>query len=82
MGDGFSPAERTVLYRVIESRRDVRAFRADPIATNNMSPVPTNIVVLGSGTTVAAKTSLFHEAKVMSNVAPAAILTLAAGVHV
>lgn len=82
MGDGFSPTERTFLYRVIESRRDVRAFRADPIATSNMSPVPTSIMVFGSGTAAAAKTSLFHEAKVMSNVAPAAILTLTAGVHV
>jgi 5,6-dimethylbenzimidazole synthase len=29
--DPFSPAEREAFYRVIESRRDVRAFRSDPV---------------------------------------------------
>jgi len=31
MDDAFSPAERTVVYRVVERRRDIRAFKADPI---------------------------------------------------
>ncbi len=31
MPDQFTPEERDAFYRVIESRRDVRAFRADPI---------------------------------------------------
>ena len=31
MSDAFSPAEREAFYRVIESRRDVRAFRTDAI---------------------------------------------------
>ena len=39
MVDVFSPAERTTLYRVIESRRDVRAFRSDPIATNTLARI-------------------------------------------
>ena len=39
MADVFSPAERTTLYRVIESRRDVRAFRTDPIPTNTLARI-------------------------------------------
>jgi 5,6-dimethylbenzimidazole synthase len=39
MVDVFSAAERTTLYRVIESRRDVRAFRSDPIATNTLARI-------------------------------------------
>ena len=39
MVDVFSPAERTTLYRVIESRRDVRAFRSDPIAANTLARI-------------------------------------------
>jgi 5,6-dimethylbenzimidazole synthase len=39
MVDVFSPAERTTLYRVIESRRDVRAFRSDPIATTTLARI-------------------------------------------
>ena len=31
MEDEFSAGDREVLYRVIERRRDVRAFRPDPI---------------------------------------------------
>ncbi len=31
MNDGFSAAEQAALYRVIESRRDVRAFKPDPV---------------------------------------------------
>lgn len=30
-GKEFSPDERTLFYRIVESRRDVRAFRSDPI---------------------------------------------------
>lgn len=39
MVDVFSPAERAALYRVIESRRDVRAFRTDPIATDTLARI-------------------------------------------
>lgn len=39
MVDVFSPAERAALYRVIESRRDVRAFRTDPIATETLGRI-------------------------------------------
>jgi 5,6-dimethylbenzimidazole synthase len=31
MNDEFSPIERAILYRVIQSRRDVRAFKPDPV---------------------------------------------------
>lgn len=31
MSDQFSPAERAIFYRIVESRRDVRAFRSDPV---------------------------------------------------
>jgi 5,6-dimethylbenzimidazole synthase len=39
MVDVFSPAERTTLYRVIETRRDVRAFRTDPVDTNTLARI-------------------------------------------
>ena len=39
MVDVFSPAERAALYRVIESRRDVRAFRTDPIAPDTLARI-------------------------------------------
>lgn len=32
MTDSFSSSEREAVYRVIESRRDVRAFRPDPVS--------------------------------------------------
>ena len=31
MGDSFRADEKDVVYRVIESRRDVRSFRSDPV---------------------------------------------------
>ena len=31
MSEAFSPAERTMFYRIVESRRDVRAFKLDPV---------------------------------------------------
>lgn len=36
MDDVFSSAERAALYRVIESRRDIRAFRTDPISNGTL----------------------------------------------
>jgi nitroreductase len=39
MIDVFSLAERAALYRVIESRRDVRAFRTDPIAPDTLARI-------------------------------------------
>ena len=39
MIDVFSPAEQAALYRVIESRRDVRAFRTDPIGTDALARI-------------------------------------------
>jgi len=35
----FSAAERAALYRVIESRRDVRAFRTDSIGTETLARI-------------------------------------------
>ena len=35
----FPAAEREALYRVIESRRDVRAFRTDPIDTETLARI-------------------------------------------
>ncbi len=35
----FSAAERAALYRVIESRRDVRAFRSDPIDAETLGRI-------------------------------------------
>jgi 5,6-dimethylbenzimidazole synthase len=34
--DEFSAGDREVLYRVIERRRDVRAFRPDPIPSETL----------------------------------------------
>ncbi len=31
MQEAFTPEDRAALYRIIESRRDVRAFRSDPV---------------------------------------------------
>ena len=31
MEEAFTPEDRAALYRIIESRRDVRAFRSDPV---------------------------------------------------
>lgn len=67
MVDVFSPAERAVLYRVIESRRDVRVFRTDPIATDTLARIlgaahhapsvglmqPWNFIVIRDGATKA-----------------------------
>jgi 5,6-dimethylbenzimidazole synthase len=39
MIDVFSAGERAALYRVIESRRDVRAFRTDPIAPDTLARI-------------------------------------------
>ena len=39
MVEVFSTAERATLYRVIESRRDVRAFRTDPIDTETLARI-------------------------------------------
>lgn len=39
MVEVFSTAERAALYRVIESRRDVRAFRTDPIDTETLARI-------------------------------------------
>ena len=36
MSEAFSPAEQAALYRAIESRRDVRAFRPDPIPDDTL----------------------------------------------
>jgi 5,6-dimethylbenzimidazole synthase len=74
MVDVFSPAERAALYRVIESRRDVRAFRADPIATNTLARIlgaahhapsvglmqPWNFIVIRDAATKARVKALFE----------------------
>jgi len=39
MNEVFSAAERAALYRVIESRRDVRAFRSDPIDAETLGRI-------------------------------------------
>lgn len=39
MSSDFSPAERAAFYRVIESRRDVRAFKPDPIAEETLARI-------------------------------------------
>ena len=36
MQEEFSAADREVLYRVIERRRDVRAFRSDPVSSETL----------------------------------------------
>jgi 5,6-dimethylbenzimidazole synthase len=67
MGDVFSPAERAALYRVIESRRDIRAFRTDPLSHGILHRIlraahhapsvglmqPWNFIVIRDGTTKA-----------------------------
>jgi 5,6-dimethylbenzimidazole synthase len=67
MDEVFSPAERAALYRVIESRRDVRAFRTDPIADDALNRIlqaahhapsvglmqPWNVIVIRDGATKA-----------------------------
>jgi 5,6-dimethylbenzimidazole synthase len=69
----FSPAERAAFYRVIESRRDVRAFKRDPIpeaalarileATHHAPSVglmqPWNFIVIRSASTKAKIKELF-----------------------
>jgi 5,6-dimethylbenzimidazole synthase len=70
----FSPAERAALYRVIESRRDVRAFRTDPIATDALARIldaahhapsvglmqPWNFIVIRDAATKARVKALFE----------------------
>ena len=67
MDDVFLPAERAALYRAIESRRDVRAFRTDPIGHGTLHRIlqaahhapsvglmqPWNFIVIRDGTTKA-----------------------------
>ena len=74
MVDVFSPAERAALYRVIESRRDVRAFRTDPIATETLARIlgaahhapsvglmqPWNFIVIRDAATKARVKALFE----------------------
>jgi 5,6-dimethylbenzimidazole synthase len=74
MVDVFSPAERAALYRVIESRRDVRAFRTDPIATDTLTRIldaahhapsvglmqPWNFIVIRDAATKARVKALFE----------------------
>jgi 5,6-dimethylbenzimidazole synthase len=74
MVDVFSPAERAALYRVIESRRDVRAFRSDPIATVTLARIlraahhapsvglmqPWNFIVIRDAATKARVKALFE----------------------
>jgi 5,6-dimethylbenzimidazole synthase len=74
MVDVFSPAERAGLYRVIESRRDVRAFRTDPIATETLARIlgaahhapsvglmqPWNFIVIRDAATKARVKALFE----------------------
>jgi 5,6-dimethylbenzimidazole synthase len=74
MVDVFSPAERAALYRVIESRRDVRAFRTDPIATDTLARIldaahhapsvglmqPWNFIVIRDAATKARVKALFE----------------------
>jgi len=69
----FSLAERAALYRVIESRRDVRAFRPDPIPEEALRRIlgaahhapsvglmqPWNFVVIRSAATKAEVKTLF-----------------------
>ena len=74
MVDVFSPAERAALYRVIESRRDVRTFRTDPIATDTLARIldaahhapsvglmqPWNFIVIRDAATKARVKALFE----------------------
>jgi 5,6-dimethylbenzimidazole synthase len=74
MADVFSPAERAALYRVIESRRDVRAFRTDPINTETLARIfgaahhapsvglmqPWNFIVIREAATKARVKALFE----------------------
>jgi 5,6-dimethylbenzimidazole synthase len=74
MIDVFSPAEQAALYRVIESRRDVRAFRTDPIATDALARIldaahhapsvglmqPWNFIVIRDAATKARVKALFE----------------------
>ncbi len=69
----FSHAERAALYRVIESRRDVRAFRPDPVPEEALRRIlgaahhapsvglmqPWNFVVIRSAATKAEVKTLF-----------------------
>ncbi len=69
----FSLAERAALYRVIESRRDVRAFRPDPVPEEALRRIlgaahhapsvglmqPWNFVVIRSAATKAEVKTLF-----------------------
>lgn len=87
MVDVFSPAERAALYRVIESRRDVRAFRTDPIATETLARIlgaahhapsvglmqPWNFIVIRDAATKARVKALFEvqNARAVANYAGA-----------
>ena len=87
MVDVFSPAERAALYRVIESRRDVRAFRTDPIATDTLARIlgaahhapsvglmqPWNFIVIRDAATKARVKALFEvqNARAVANYAGA-----------
>jgi len=70
----FSAAERAALYRVIESRRDVRAFRTDSIGTETLARIlgaahhapsvglmqPWNFIVIRDAATKSRVKALFH----------------------
>ncbi len=87
MVDLFSPAERAALYRAIESRRDVRAFRTDPIATETLARIlgaahhapsvglmqPWNFIVIRDAATKARVKALFEvqNARAVANYAGA-----------
>ena len=74
MGDAFSPEERSAFYRVIEARRDVRAFRSDPIADDTLHRIlmaahhapsvglmqPWNFIVIRDGKVKAQVKALFE----------------------
>jgi len=74
MVEVFSAAERAALYRVIESRRDVRAFRSDPIDAETLGRIlgaahhapsvglmqPWNFIVIGDAATKSRVKGLFE----------------------
>ncbi len=73
MDDAFSASERATLYRLIESRRDVRAFRPEPIPEETLLRIlsaahhapsvglmqPWNFIVIRSPATKAQIRALF-----------------------
>jgi len=74
MAETFSPAERAVLYRVLEGRRDVRQFLPDPVPATALMRIlgaahhapsvglmqPWNFIVIRSGATKAQVKALFE----------------------